>query len=78
MDILIGTIISALATGFVLSVLDATLPAGFFRYVKLIGTYPMNLIAFWYLDLKGFPVFVGAAAASLLALLLTLVVERLS
>lgn len=78
MDILIGTVISALATSFAISLLEAIIPAKIFWYVKLIGTYPLNLVAFWYLDLKGFPVFVGAAAASLLALVVNLVVQRLS
>ena len=78
MDILIGTVISALATSFALSLLEAITPASFFKFIKLLGTYPLNLVAFWYLDLTGFPVFVGAAAASLLALVVNLVVELLS
>jgi hypothetical protein len=78
MELLIGTVISALATAFALGVLELITPALFYRYVKIVGTYPLNLVAFWYLDFQGFSVFVAAAAASLLALLVIGVVDRLS
>ncbi len=78
MELLIGTVISALATAFALGVLELITPALFYRYVKIVGTYPLNLVAFWYLEFTGFPVFVAAAAASLLALLVIGVVDRLS
>jgi hypothetical protein len=78
MDILIGTIISALASAFALGLLQLITPAKVFRFVKIIGTYPLALVALWYLDFAGFAIFVAAAASSLLALVVTLVVERLS
>jgi len=78
MELLIGTVISALATAFAIGLIELITPAGFYRYVKIVGTYPLNLVAFWYLEFTGFPVFVAAAAASLLALLVIGVVDRLS
>lgn len=78
MELLIGTVISALATAFALGLLELITPASFYRYVKIVGTYPLNLVAFWYLEFTGFPVFVASAAASLLALLVLGVVDRLS
>jgi hypothetical protein len=78
MELLIGTLLSALATAFALGVLELITPASFYRYVKIAGTYPLNLVAFWYLEFTGFPVFVAAAAASTLALVIMSVVDRMS
>lgn len=78
MELLIGTVISALATAFALGILELITPANFYRYIKIVGTYPMALIALWYLDFGGFPIFVCAAAASWLALTATRVVESMS
>jgi membrane protein implicated in regulation of membrane protease activity len=78
MELLIGTLISALATAFALGIIELITPASFYRVIKIVATYPLNLLAFWFLDFKGFSVFVAAAAASLLALIITLVVDRLS
>ena len=78
MELLIGTVISALATAFVLGIIELILPASFYRFVKILATYPINLVAFWYLGFTGFEVFVAAGAASLLALVVTIVVEKLS
>jgi hypothetical protein len=78
MELLIGTVISALATAFALGLLELVTPASFYRYVKIVGTYPLNLVAFWYLDFKGFSVFVAAGAASLLALVVIGVVDKMS
>jgi hypothetical protein len=78
MEILIGTIISALAVAFSLGILELITTASFFRYVKIVATYPMALIALWYLDFGGFPIFVCASAASWLALTATRVVEIMS
>jgi hypothetical protein len=78
MEILIGTIISALAVAFALGVLELITPASFYRYIKIAGTYPLSLIALWYLDFGGFTIFVCAGAAAWLALFAIRVVERMS
>jgi hypothetical protein len=78
MELLIGTLISALATAFALGVFELITPASFYRYIKIAGTYPLNLVAFWYLEFEGFPVFVASAAASTLALVIISVVDRMS
>ncbi len=78
MEILIGTVISALAVAFALGIFELISAANFYRYVKIVGTYPMALIALWYLDFGGFTIFVCAAASAWLALTATRVVERMS
>lgn len=78
MELLIGTLISALAVAFTLGVVEYITTPGFFKYVKMIATYPMALVALWYLDFSGFPIFVCAAAAAWLALTANRVVEKLS
>jgi hypothetical protein len=78
MELLIGTILSALAVAFALGIVELITPANFYRYVKIAATYPFSLIALWYLDFDGFPIFVCAAASAWLALIATIVVEKLS
>ena len=78
MELLIGTIISALATSFSLGLLELITPAIFYRYIMIVGVYPLSLLGLFYLNFSGFPIFVCAAAASALALLFNRVVERLS
>ena len=78
MELLIGTLLAAFATAFALGIVEYITTPGFFKYVKLIATYPMALVALWYLDFAGFPIFVCAAAAAWLALTGNRVVEKLS
>lgn len=78
MELLIGTLLAAFAVAFALGVLELITPASFYRYVKIIGTYPLALVALWYLDFVGFPIFVCAASAAWLALTALRVVEKLS
>lgn len=78
MELLIGTIISALAVAFSLGILELITPASFYRYLKIAATYPMALIALWYMEFDGFPIFVCAGAAAWLALVAIRVVEKLS
>jgi membrane protein implicated in regulation of membrane protease activity len=78
MELLLGTIISALATSFSLGLLELITPEKFYRYLMILGVYPLSLLGLWYLNFGGFPIFVCAGAASALALLFLRVVERLS
>ena len=78
MELLIGTVISALAVAFALGILELITPASFYRYIKIAATYPMALFALWYLDFGGFTIFVCAGAAAWLALFATRVVEKMS